>query len=42
MANEKIPQDQCPQCVAVQAARKVQKDGGEIVGNVLLVGDYAL
>ena len=30
------------QCVAVQAARKIQKDGGEIVGNPLLVGDYAL
>ena len=30
------------QCVAVQAARKIQKDGGDIVGNPLLVGDYAL
>lgn len=30
------------QCVAVQAARQIQKDGGEIVGNALLVGDWAL
>jgi hypothetical protein len=30
------------QCVAVQAARKIQKDGGDIVGNKLLVGEYAL
>jgi len=28
------------QCVAVQAARKIVKDGGEIVGNPLLVGDW--
>ena len=30
------------QCVAVQAARKIVKAGGEIVGNKLLVGEYAL
>jgi hypothetical protein len=30
------------QCVAVQAARKIQKDGAEIVNNPLLVGDWAL
>jgi hypothetical protein len=28
------------QCVAVQAARKIQKDGGEIVKNPALVGDW--
>lgn len=30
------------QCVAVQAARKIQAEGGEIVKNPLLVGNYAL
>lgn len=30
------------QCVAVQAARQIQKEGGEILGNSLLVGDWAL
>lgn len=30
------------QCVAVQAARRIQKAGGEIVGNPELVGDWAL
>lgn len=29
------------QCVAVQAARRIQAEGGEIVDNPLLVGDYA-
>ena len=29
------------QCVAVQAARRIQAEGGEIVNNPLLVGDYA-
>lgn len=28
------------QCVAVQAARRIQAEGGEIVGHPLLVGDY--
>ena len=30
------------QCVAVQEARKIQAEGGEIVGNPRLVGDWAL
>jgi hypothetical protein len=30
------------QCVAVQAARRIQKGGGEIVKNPELVGDWAL
>lgn len=30
------------QCVAVQAARRIQAEGGEIVGNPLLVGDWEL
>lgn len=30
------------QCVAVQAARKLQERGEEIVGNPLLVGDYGI
>lgn len=30
------------QCVAVQAARRIQEAGGEIVGNPELVGDWAL
>jgi hypothetical protein len=30
------------QCVAVQAARRIQAAGGEIVKNAELVGDYAI
>jgi len=30
------------QCVAVQAARRIQAEGGEIVKNAELVGDYAI
>ena len=30
------------QCVAVQAARQIQKEGGEILKNPRLVGDWAL